>query len=350
MLFRRIAVLTALSIACASRADYQQTNLTSDGYVPANFIDPNLVNPWGLAWAPGSPIWIADNGTNVSTLYDTNGSIIPLVVGTQVNPTGIVFYGGNGFQDSSGNTSFFIFSSESGMISGWGGAANASILYDNSSSGAIYKGLGIIGENIYATNFASGLIEEYNSTTGFVGSFTDGSLTSLGYDPFGIQAIGSDLFVTYALNNGSGGDQAGAGNGYVDEFDASGNLVRRVYSNGVLNSPWGLAMAPSNFGTFSNDLLVGNFGDGTINAFDPVSGNYMGTLSIGGVPVVIDGLWGLNFGNGSGAGPTNYLYFTAGLNHEKDGLYGDIRNAPAPGAAVSLLAGLAMNLRRRRKS
>jgi uncharacterized protein (TIGR03118 family) len=173
------------------------------------------------------------------------------------------------------------------------------------------------------------------------GSFVDPTLPS-GFAPFNIQTLGNELYVTYAKQDATGHDDVpGAGNGFVDMFDLNGNLLTRLISNGVLNSPWGLALAPADFGQFSNDLLVGNFGDGTINAFDPVNGNLLGTLSdSNGQPIAIDGLWGLIFGNGGNGGKTNILYFTAGPDDETHGLFGSLAPVPLPGTFLLLGSGL----------
>src|SRR6266704_4040864 len=329
---------------------YHQTNLVSDLPNIAQFQDPNLLNPWGLSHGPTTPWWVSDNGAGVSTLYNGAGTAIPLVVtipppagspaGTTAAPTGNVFNGTSGFvvaTSSGAGPSFFMFATEDGTISGWNPAADpthAVLAVDRSSvgAGAVYKGLAIgsnaSGTFIYATNFRFGTVEMFNSSFQLVGSFTDSKLANTCplpnqcYAPFGIQNIGGKLFVTFALQNAEKHDDvSGPAHGFVDVFDTSGNLIRQLVVHGRLNSPWGLALAPADFGRFSNDLLVGNFGDGRINAIDPNNGDFLGQLrDQANNPITIDDLWGLAFGNGVNAGGTNELFFTAGINDEADGL------------------------------
>jgi uncharacterized protein (TIGR03118 family) len=321
---------------------YTQSNLVSDIPGVARITDPNLVNPWGLAAGPTTPLWIANNGTNTSTLYTggVNGSIpaiVPLVVGTpDADPSGLVFNPSGDFLIHQGDATVsakFIFDSESGKILAWAPtmppAANATVV--DSSPDAVYKGLAIAktsgGWMLYATNFHQGEVEVYNSHFKEVtppGSFEDPNIPE-GFAPFGIQAIGGMLYVTYAKQDEARHDDvAGPGNGFVDVYDLSGHLVKRLISQGDLNSPWGLALAPAGFGAFSGDLLVGNFGDGMIHAYDPSSGAEQGTLTnADGNPITISGLWGLMFGNGVAGTPTSLL-FTAGLAGESHGLFGEI--------------------------
>ncbi len=321
-------VLTFGSVQPAAAQFYTQHNLVSDGFVPADLVDPNLVNAWGLVSSPTSPWWISDNGTGRSTLYRVNTGAIPLIVtvpgagGSQSAPTGVVFNGGTGFVvNNGGGTSpaLFIFASEDGTISGFRGVPVV-LAVDNSASGAVYKGLALAstttGDFLYATNFRAGTVDVFNSTFHLVpmpGKFTDPDLPA-GYAPFGIKNIGGTIYVTYALQDAARHDDvAGEGHGFVDAFDTAGNLLRRVASKGQLNSPWGLALAPGDFGFFSGDLLVGNFGNGRIHAFDPASLNGQGEFqhrgplhSADGSPIAIDGLWAIAFGSGAAAnGPTN---------------------------------------------
>src|SRR5438270_3294804 len=319
---------------------YQQTNLVSDLAGKAQLTDTQLVNPWGLVHGPTTPWWVADNGTGLSTLYTGQGAKVPLTVtipapkgspaGTTAAPTGVIFNGNGGFNVSENGTSFsslFIFNTEDGTISGWNpnfvDRTHAILAVDRSNvgKGAVYKGLAIgsnsSGTFLFATNFRFGTIEMFDSNFKLVRSFTDHRLPQ-SYAPFGIQNIGGKLYVTFAKQDAKKHDDvAGPGHGFVDVFDTNGNLIRRLISKGSLNSPWGLALAPANFGTFSNDLLVGNFGDGLINAFDSATGAALGQVQgVNGHAVRVDGLWGLTFGNGGSAGATNTLFFTAGINGE----------------------------------
>lgn len=356
--------LAASAVGGTAKAQYGQTNLVSDLPGVAAVIDPNLQNPWGIASSPTSPLWVANNQTGVASLYNGDGVIQGLVVtvsppsgGTPpAAPTGQVFNGTTGFDVSINNPARFIFATENGTIAGWNPTASPTqtiLKVDHSASGTIYKGLAI-GNNgeqdfLYATDFHHGNVDPYNRTfdpVALVGSFLDPNLPA-GFAPFGIQNIGGKLFVTYAKQDASGMDDvAGAGNGFVNIFDMNGNLLQRLISGGELNSPWGLALAPANFGEFSNDLLVGNFGDGKINAFDPTTGLYHGTLrDTLGDPLANLGLWGLQFGNGGNGGRTDALYFTAGIPGpngavEDHGLFGRIDAVPEPATFVMAALGL----------
>ena len=227
----------------------------------------------------------------------------------------------------------FLFDTEDGAISGWNAGTAAVKLVDNGASSAVYKGLAIASTGgadfLYATNFRSGKVEAYDTSFNLVNQFTDPGLPA-GYAPFGIQTINGLLYVTFALQNGAKHDDVpGAGNGYVDVFNPNGTLAGQLISRGHLNSPWGLAVAPAGFGTLGGDLIVGNFGDGWINAYNLSTGAYVGTFKTSaGSPIAIDGLWGLMFGNGGSAGPTGTLYFTAGPNGETHGLFGTLVAAP----------------------
>lgn len=319
-------------------------NTASNPYSGSN-ADPHLVNPWGIAFNPQGFVWVANNGTSTSTLYDGAGVPQSLVVtippgaAGSANPTGIVFNGSSAFTVSQGGVSgasVFIFAGESGTISGWSpnvNMTNAVLVVDGSAQGKIYKGLALSNAGgaprLYAADFHNGVVDVFDGN--FVpvvvaGAFVDPNLPA-GYAPFGIQAIGSQIFVAYAKQDAQAEDEvAGSGLGAVDVFDTSGKLIQRLIPiGGKLNAPWAIAMAPANFGPFSNDLLVGNFGDGTINAFNPASGAFLGTLSDGnGKPLVIDGLWGLAFGNGINSQPTNTLFYAAGPANETNGVYGRI--------------------------
>lgn len=322
--------------AVAQTNSYQQTNLVSDMSGVANNTDPKLINPWGISFFPGQPFWVADNNSGYSTIYDANGVsqspfsvLIPAPPGdtSPATPTGTVINQTSGFKVG-GFASQFLFDSEDGTISGWYNAGNAILAVNRSSTGAVYKGLAMItnttGTFLLATNFNSGQVDVFDSNFNLValaGSFTDPSLPA-GYAPFGIQSIGSQVFVTYALQDAAKHDPvSGAGNGYVSVFDVNGNFVNRFAANGTLNAPWGAVQASASFGMFSNDLLIGNFGDGTINAFD-VNGTFLGQLEDQTGAAISNGsLWALVFGAG-GTGDPNTLYFTAGLANEGHGLFG----------------------------
>jgi uncharacterized protein (TIGR03118 family) len=351
-----VLIFVPLSAHAASKGLYQQINLVSDLPNVADFQDANLVNAWGLTRGPTTPWWVADNGAGVSTLYQGNGSAVALVVtippplgGTPpAAPTGTVF---NTFNmtdptafvvSANGKTgaSRFLFATEDGTIAGWTPAVdgtNAILAVDRSSEGAVYKGLTLaqVGDApfLYATNFKGGTVEMFDADFQAAGSFTDPMLVSncpfpgQCYAPFGIQNLGDQLYVTFALQDADKEDDVGGpARGFVDVFDTSGHLLRRFAQHGHLNSPWGLALAPSDFGAFSGDVLVGNFGDGRITAFDPQSGIFRGQLwERNGHPIIIDGLWALAFGNDTANnGAHNELFFTAGPNDEANGLFGKI--------------------------
>jgi uncharacterized protein (TIGR03118 family) len=324
---------------------YTQRNLVSDVPGAAELRDSHLVNAWGLAFGPTTPAWVADNGTGVSTLYSggVDGgpvSALPLVVRIPGGaPTGAVFNDSSGFPVSNGMASgpaVFLFSSEAGRITGWNPNVPPPPLSTHAQTaatvpGAIFKGLTMAdtatGPRLYATDFHHGKVDVWNASFARVrrpGAFEDPALPA-GYAPFGIQAINGDIFVTYAKQDADAEDDvAGPRHGFVDIYDTSGNLLRRFAAHGPLNSPWGLALAPQGFGRASGALLVGNFGNGRINAYDPVSGRFLGGLgdSSGG-RVKIDGLWALRFGNGVIGSPQSLL-FTAGPDDESHGLFGEL--------------------------
>ncbi len=340
-----------------SATPYSMTALVSNGVVSAVTKDSNLVNPWGIVFAPGDAVWIANNGSNTSTLYDGDGNKIPLSVAIPpgsngpANPTGIVANSGAGFIVTSGAQSApaaFLFAGEAGTITGWAQSVdqtNAITAYDDGAGGAVYKGLAIATDSsgtlrLYATDFHNNKIDEFDPTFAKVkaaGGFADSSLPA-GYAPFGIQAlsVGGEtlLYVTYAKQQAPGNHDEvdGAGLGLVDVFDTQGNLkTHLITAGGKLNAPWGLALAPANFGTYSGNLLVGNFGDGWINAFDASTGAFKGTIAdSNGVPFANKGLWAIAFGNGANHQPTTTLFFTAGLDAEADGVYGRIDLGATP--------------------
>ncbi len=321
---------------------FQQTNLVTDDQLinPAQQTDPNLKNAWGISFSPTGPFWVSDTGAGVTTLYGVNpttdaATIFPLVViipgsGTV---TGQVFNGTTNF-----NSDAFLFVSEDGTISGWRGAlgttAETLVL---ASAANVYKGaaLATIGGNayLYAANFRAGTIDVIKGNPGapdLTGNFTDPNLPA-GYAPFNIQLLGANLYVTYALQDATKHDDVpGPGNGFVDAFDTNGNFLGRVATQGTLNSPWGLAIAPASFGPFAGNLLVGNFGDGRINTFDLANNSFRGQLlDQGGNPLTIDGLWALTTGNGGAAGSVEKIYFSAGPNGEANGLFGVIQPSRA---------------------
>jgi uncharacterized protein (TIGR03118 family) len=347
VIFACVLALTQLPVPLRAASNfYQQHNLVSDGSVTADHTDPNLVNAWGIAFNPNAVVWIADNGTGKATLYDGTGALQALVVTVPLptgvsgasTPTGIVFNSSSDFVVKKGSASgaaSFIFATEDGTVSGWNPTVdptNAILMVDNSASGAVYKGITLAGNGtahfLYATNFHNGTVDVFDSSfhpASLSGSFSDPTIP-VGFAPFGIQNFNGDIYVTYAKQDADKHDDVkGKGFGFVNVFDSNGNLIRRVASKGKLNAPWGLAKAPAGFGKFSNRLLVGNFGDGKINAFDVATGRAVGTLQVSqGKDLSIEGLWGLSFGNGVRDQPTDTLFFTAGPNQEADGLYGFI--------------------------
>ncbi len=350
-LMRRTAVLVSaalVTLGTVSRAGvasrYQQTNLVSD--LPgAQIQDANLVNAWGVSFGPGTPFWISDNGTGLSTLYvvtnDSSGSpvVIPqtLVVAIppgagQGTPTGTVFDSNAGFHGD-----LFLFVSEDGTISGWRPplGTNAETLVPGSTNN-VYKGMTLAtnaagAEVLLASNFRQGTVDEYDTNLNLIAQFSDTNNTA-GFAPFGMQSIGGVIYVTFAKQDPAKHDDvAGKGNGLIDTFDPVAGAFQRfatgtAFRKGkvkAMNSPWGIVMAPSTFGLHASQLLVGNFGDGTIMAFDPNTGKFKGSLNaVKGGSIKIDGLWALTVGNGTVAGVTDTIYFTAGPSGESHGLMG----------------------------
>jgi uncharacterized protein (TIGR03118 family) len=321
---------------------YKQVNLVSDQAGVALKTDPNLVNPWGISFGPTTPFWVSDNGTGVSTLYQPSGdtapsATAPLVVtipappgGTDAaSPTGTVFNGTTGFELAAGKPALFLFATEDGTISGWSPTVDMThaMLKVNNSANAVYKGLALLGNQLFAANFRGNSVDIFNSDFSAAGSFTDSTVPA-GYAPFGIQAIGNTLYVTYAQQDGDKKDDVpGPGHGYVDTLDPTTHKFTRLISGGTasspLSSPWGLALAPANFGAFSGKLLVGNFGDGWINAFDPQTGAFSGSLSgSDGKVIAIEGLWAITFGSAANQSAQPSLFFTAGPGGEQHGLFG----------------------------
>lgn len=335
---------------------YQRTDLTADNpstsSTAAN-IDPSLVNAWGIARSSGSPFWVSDNGTGLTSLYFSTGAPRPLPGGAACalqncvtiplpngqpggTPTGAIFNYTGQFNVAPGASAIFLFATEDGAIAGWNPGANSSsaIVKVNRSSTAIYKGLALAttpagAPRLYATNFANGTVEVFDGNfhrVNVAGAFLDANLP-LNYAPFGIQNIGGNIVVTFAHRKpGSKDEDHGPGLGFVDVFDLAGRLVLRLQHGMFLNAPWGIALAPGDFGRFSHRLLIGNFGDGHINAFNAVTGKFVGTvLDQDGNMLSIDGLWGLTFGGDSANnGLATELFFTAGPNDENDGLFGKI--------------------------
>jgi uncharacterized protein (TIGR03118 family) len=323
---------------------YHQTNLVSDIPGLAAFTDPNLKNPWGLSRGPTSPWWASDQATGVSTLYNGNtGAPQALVVAIPPSarpgpqgPTGTVFNVTNDFVVSSGTSSAparFLFATLGGTLAGWNPTVDGThAIIAKSFADAVYTGLAIgidaAGHNrLYAANFGAGQVDVFDATFTRLSTpgFVDSALPA-GYSPFGIQNLGNNIYVAYAkVDPVTHRDQPGVNNGVVDVYNGDGLLLHRLITGSRLNSPWGMAMAPAKFGRFSNDLLVGNFGDGLIHAYDPVSGRRLGTLRHENEqPIVLPGLWALAFGNDAAAGPSTTLFFTAGINKEADGLFGTL--------------------------
>lgn len=380
MTTKNVFLLLLASLGAANLAHganrYLQHNLVSDQTGMADHIDANLVNPWGICTSSSSPFWVSDNGTGLSTLYtvsDTaltsfgtpNATIKPVVPATAAksdpgSPTGCVNNATATAFTITGKAVSFIFATENGSISGWGSALNAAqamVMVDNSAKGAVYKGLAMAtpsattGPRIYATNFNSGAVEVYDQNWAPVtlsGGFTD-PMVPAGFAPFNIQALGGKLYVTYAKQDQAKHDDVGGpGNGYVDVYDLNGALLTHLISGGNLNSPWGLAIAPTGFGDYANDLLVGNFGDGTINVYNPTTGALIAQLqnAQGTAAIHISGLWALQAGNGGSGGDANSIYFTAGAGNEQHGLFGSLQAAPQIPAnavvnAASYTAGIA---------
>lgn len=352
--FRFLAALLTLAVCGqAARADFFTTlNLVTDDQAanPAQTTDNHLKNAWGISFSPTSPFWVSSNGAGLSTLYNvdpltnvTTKQALEVVIPGDGSVTGQVFNGSSAF-----NGDRFLFVNEDGTISGWRAAlgTNAEVLQTGFSTN-VYKGttLVTVGGNSYllSANFKSGNIDVLKSDSGapnLSGNFTDPNLPS-GFAPFNIQLLGDKLYVAYAKQGSGNDEQTGSGLGIVDVFDTQGNLISRVGSNGgPLNAPWGLTIAPASFGNFAGDLLVGNFGDGTINAFDLATNSFVGQLAgSNGNPLVIDGLWGLTPGNGGSAGNANTIYFSAGPGGESHGLFGallrnEVNSVPEPSTLI----------------
>ena len=354
---------------------YVQHNLVSNVPGMADVTDPNLVDPWGLSFSATSPFWVSNHGSGTATVYsNASSTAIPTVSATVVTippgngdpspstPTGQVQNGTGGFLLANGKAASFIFCTEDGTVSAWNGGTTATVMVDFSGAGTVYKGMAIgTGSGaplLYVANFSYGKIDVFDTNfklTTVPGGFGDAYLPA-GYAPFNIWSVDGKLYVTFAVQSANKkNDVAGVGNGVVDVFDFNGNLLQRLTAGGPLNSPWGVAIAGGGWGAFGNAVLVGNFGDGHINAFDPTTGNLLGTLqNASGAPITIQGLWAIEFGNEASGGDNSYLYFTAGIfnNGAQAGLLGSIappsqvtvaqnsasafRGSIAPGELVSL--------------
>src|SRR6202047_3578215 len=347
LLFGLLITLAIPSWLRAQQAGYSQTNLVSNTAGAATTTDSQLLTPWGISFIPGSDFWIANNNSGTSTLYDNQGKkntgLVVTIPGATGNPNGNCSPGcptgnvanGNGVYFGGGQ---FIFDTEDGIIANWTGASNtATVAFDNSASGAVYKGLALVNStSLLAANFNSGKVDVFDrnfNPTSLSGSFTDPNLPA-GFAPHGIHVIGNQIYVAYAMQDTAKHDaQPGAGLGQVDIFDANGNFVKTfVASGGKLNAPWGVVTAPATFGAFPNAILIGNFGDGTINAFD-TTGKFLGQLTDSSNKVLVNpGLWDMVFGGGGSSGAPGTLYLTAGGNNQP--------NFPAGGSTTSVFASL----------
>jgi uncharacterized protein (TIGR03118 family) len=334
-------------------------------------LDPDLSHGWGVAFGPGSPVWVNDHASNKSSLYDGNGNLIPsqpaVVIpanakGGAAGPTGIVANintmtcttiaaagctPGTGFSTGAG-PALFIFDGTGGTIAAWAGGAAAITEFDGSAQGDSFTGLAIYTQSsnssfLLAADFAHGVVDVFDSnfklnTTAFPGGFTDPNMPK-GYAPFGIQTIGNLVYVSYAEQPSTPGPEVdGAGLGLVAVFDGAGKFIKELIPvGGPLNAPWGMAVAPAGFGAFGGDLLVGNFGDGRINVFDPNTGQMLGTLSdsMTNLPIHIPGLWGIAFGNGALNQSATTLYYAGAPDMKTQGLYGAIAAAGAASSSVS---------------
>jgi uncharacterized protein (TIGR03118 family) len=357
--------------ASAPPNNYLVHNLVSDLANTADHQDPNLVNPWGVGFGP-TPFWVGNNGKGTATLYDGIGAVIPLVVaipqagdaGTAGPVTGVMFNSfasnSSAFDVQAGMPALFIFCSEDGVISGWNEVVSgpkASILFDNSKSGAVYTGCAVGGTAaapyLFAANFHAGTVDVYDGNLDLnpapysqsslpepysgSSSFSNPAIPT-GFAPFNVQNIDGTLFVTYAEQDAQKyASVGGPGNGYVAMFNLDGSLIANLVSQGALNSPWGMAIAPANFGPFAGALLVGNFTDGKINAFNATTGAWLGTLNDAtGNPITIPGLWSLDFGGGAQGEDPGTLYITAGIGGgpnndpvQSHGLLASIQAAPS---------------------
>ncbi len=341
------AILLALPLgAIAQTSPYVQTNIISDGAVPATQMDPTLINPWGVSI--GTQFWIDSPGSGLSLVKDGNGTkafavAVPPAESTSTHgsPAGTVYNADPTLFPITGGSAQFLFGTLDGTIAAWNTYSSQAVtVVNNSAKSASYTDIAIDktahGSFVLAANFAGGIVDVFSSSFApaqLTGSFSDPTIPT-GFSPFGIHTISGKIYVTYAQMNAQGRENVGAGLGYVDAFDTEGNLLQSAISQGNLNAPWGMALAPAGFGSFGGDLLVGNFGDGIINAYDPNTFAFIGRLQdSSGKPIANSGLWEIVFG-ANGVGDPNTLYFAAGINAEKDGLFGSIAVAtPVAGTA-----------------
>jgi uncharacterized protein (TIGR03118 family) len=347
------AIFLVFSSSILLADSFSQTNLVSDVPGMATTTDPNLKNPWGVSFSGTSPFWVSNQATNTATLYNGAGVPTALVVSIPTGggkgptgPTGQVFNSaGTGTFLVNGTASTFIFDTLAGTIAGWNGGAGTTAVQMAATTGAIYTGLAQASSNgspyLYAAD-STGAIRVFDSSwtdvtgTTFAGKFVDPNPVA-GYVPFNIQTIGSNLYVTYARLAGP----TGLPGGYVDVYDTSGNFIKRFATGGALYAPWGLVIAPAGFGSFGSDLLVGNFGNGEILAFDPATGAYLGTIDgQNGQPIVNDFLWALETRTGGTGSDLNAVYFTAGINNQEDGLFGKIDPVPEPATLFETASGV----------
>jgi uncharacterized protein (TIGR03118 family) len=331
--------LESRQLLSASHSFVTQTNLVSDQSGVAAHTDTNLVNAWGISFATGGELWISANNSGLSLQYNGDGTVAqPSMVtipggggANPSNPTGQVFAGGN--MTFNGTPEFFVFVGEDGGISGWNGSGTAATLIHDNSATAVYKGATLATDStgnseLLVANFRAGTVEAYDHTFTAVslpaGSFQDKKIPK-GYAPFNVQNLGGNIYVTYAKQNAQKHDDVkGNGHGMVDVFNTSGQLIRRFARGSFLNSPWGLAVAPSTWGSMAGDILVGQFGNGRVDVFNS-KGNFLGFLKNShNKPLVIDGLWALTPGSGSATASVNSIYFTAGPNDESHGLFGKL--------------------------
>jgi len=367
--------VTSLGISLPASAQYAQTNLVSNIPGLAAITDPHLVNPWGLSRSPTSPFWTSNQGNNSSTLYaitgatnvsqflgvNANGFVgIPTTAAGPQGPTGQVNNTNTAsFQLTPGVTSTsarFLFANLNGTISGWAGGLTSTI--EVTSPGAVYTGLAIdtAGTRLYAADSAGGHVNMFDSAFAPVnlpGAFSDPTLPA-GFVPFNVQDIGGRVYVTYAPAGLAAQRTAAPGAGFVSVFDENGAFLQRLISGSQLAAPWGLALAPAGFGPLGGDLLVGNFSfaASVINAFDPVTGAFRGSIPIDVGANSPGGLWGLMFGSGAGSGgDANTLYFLDGINGETAGLFAAVAAVPEPGTFALLGVGLSViGWRRRRRA